>query len=220
MRIRKKPYARPELEASSFFCPRPYENRGKWRSVFGNEKPLFVELGCGKGGFISQISAAHMDVNYIGIDIKDEMVVLAKRKVQALQGTEDPKNVILTCWNIERIGEMFSPEDRIDGLYINFCNPWPKKKHKKHRLTHPDQLKRYAGFLRDGAELSFKTDDDELFSDTIGYLENERWEIIMISEDLSEKPFEEDFETEHEKMFREDGLRIKGLKARFRRCSE
>lgn len=211
MRIRCKPWARPELEACPFFIADPSANRGRWNEVFGNGKPIYLELGCGKGGFASQAVLHWKDVNFIAIDIKNEMLVLAKRKIeQALAENQmTAEQVRIMIFNISNIHDAFGETDRIDRIYINFCNPWPKGKHKKRRLTHPRQLEQYKAFLR--GELWFKTDDDELFEETLEYLEEIGFRVTYLTRDLHTSGFAENLETEHEKMFTEEGKRIKFL---------
>ena len=151
MRIRHKPWAKPELEACPFYIKEPAQQKGHWAELFPEpEKPLYVELGCGKGGFISQAAPAHPEANFIAMDIKNEMLVLAKRKLEAAyeeKGTA-PDNVRIAIQNIERLELAWDENDRADRIYINFCNPWPKAKHKKRRLTHTRQLVNYKKFLR------------------------------------------------------------------------
>ncbi len=211
MRIRCKPWARPELEACPFFVSEPNANCGRWAEVFGNGKPIYLELGCGKGGFVSQAILHWRDVNFIAVDIKNEMLVLAKRKTeQALQaaGLSD-EQVRVMIHNISNISTAFNENDRIDRIYINFCNPWPKSKHKKRRLTHTRQLLQYKAFLR--GELWFKTDDDELFEETLEYLAEAGYTVTYLTRDLHNSDFTENLRTEHEQMFTEEGKRIKFL---------
>lgn len=214
MRIRRKPWARPELEACDFCVKDPAEVKGKWRASFKKEQPLHVELGCGKGGFVSQISVLNQDVNYVAIDIKSEMAAYARRKtVVAFEeaGITDIDNVKLLVHNIEQIDEVFSKEDAIDRIYINFCNPWPRGKHKKRRLTFPKKLERYKEFLCDTGEIWFKTDDDELFEESVEYFNETGFNIRYITRDLHNSGFEENVITEHEQMFSEMGIKIKFL---------
>lgn len=213
MRIRHKPWARPELEASSFFIKEPDSLKNKWLSQFGNDKPFYIELGCGKGGFISQAAFREPDVNFIAVDIKYEMLGLAKRNVEKVfaQGGREPDNVLLTAHNIERIDMMLGEQDVADRIYINFCNPWPRAKHKKRRLTHPRQLMHYRTFLKDGGELHFKTDDDELFADSLEYLKECGFKVKYITYDLHKSGYEPNIITEHEKMFSDEGIKIKFL---------
>ena len=215
MRIRHKPWAKPELEACPFYIHEPQQQMGRWNELFDEpDKPLYVELGCGKGGFISQAAPAHPEINFIAMDIKNEMLVLAKRKLeQAYDEKNQPMdNVKIAIQNIERIDLAWNENDRADRIYINFCNPWPKKKHKKRRLTHARQLLNYKKFLH--GEIWFKTDDDELFEESFEYFAEAGFEIVYKTFDLhSESPYE-NFVTEHEKMFSDEGKKIKFLIAR------
>lgn len=217
MRIRRKPWARPELEACDF-CVKDLEAiRGKWNDSFVNKNPLHLELGCGKGGFIAQISALNQNINYVAIDIKSEMSAYARRKIVASfeeKGIEKIENVKLLVHNIENIHEVFSEEDCVERIYINFCNPWPRGKHKKRRLTYPKKLAEYRKFLCDTGEIWFKTDDNELFEESIEYFNESGYSIEYITRDLHNSGFEYNIETEHEKMFSDMGIKIKFLIAK------
>ena len=218
MRIRYKPWARPELEASSFYEDNPEEYKGKWKEKFKNkENPIHLELGCGKGQFISRLASKNSNINYIAIDLVDAMLGLAKRNVEEeykLQNKE-VDNLILTRFDIERILLILNKEDNIKRIYINFCNPWPKGKHRKKRLTHTRQLEKYKEFLEDNGEIYFKTDDDDLFNSSLIYFEEAGFEIVKKTYDLhSESDFWDNIETEHEKMFSEQGIKIKALIAK------
>ena len=141
------------------------------------------------------------------------MLGVARRKI-AREFEEKgivPDNILLTAYNIEKIGNILSGDDRVDVIYINFCNPWPRNKHKKHRLTHPRQLMQYREFLPDGGEIRFKTDDDELFEESIGYFGECGFEITYITRDLHSAGYEQNIVTEHEKMFSDEGIKIKFL---------
>ena len=150
MRIRYKKWARPELEASPFYIDNPEEMKGKWKTYFGNNHPIHLELGCGKGQFISELASENLDINYIAIDLVDAMLGLAKRNVEAKYKEKhiEPKNIVLTRFDIERILLILEEQDEIERIYINFCNPWPKGKHRKKRLTHTRQLEKYKVFLK------------------------------------------------------------------------
>ena len=218
MRIRFKPWARGELEASKFYIDNPEAYIGKWRELFAKDRPLHIELGCGKGGFISQIAVYNPDINYIAIDLVDAMLGLAKRKVEEKykMANREIDNIYLTRYDIERINNILSKEDRVERIYINFCNPWPRGKHRKKRLTHTRQLEKYKEFLVDGGMVFFKTDDEGLFSDSINYLNEAGYKIEKLTYDLeSEVDFWDNIETEHEKMFKEQGIKIKALIARL-----
>ncbi|MCI8621746.1 MAG: tRNA (guanosine(46)-N7)-methyltransferase TrmB [Clostridia bacterium] len=217
MRIRYKKWARPELEACKFFIDDPNPIKGKWKEKFKNESPIYLELGCGKGAFISSLASKNLDINFIAVDLVDPMLGLSKRNIEkAYKEAElEPDNIILTRHDIERIFEFLSKEDKIMRIYINFCNPWPRPKHKKKRLTHTKQLKLYREFLSDNGEIYFKTDDDGLFEDSLKYFEEAEFYIINKTYNLHEENiFENNIETEHEKMFTEEGKKIKALIAK------
>ena len=214
MRIRYKKWARPELEASSFYVDNPEDFKGKWHEYFKNENPIHLELGCGKGQFISKLAVENQNINYIAIDLIDAMLGLAKRNVEKEYNEKniEPKNIVLTRFDIERILLMLDKNDKIERIYINFCNPWPKGKHRKKRLTHTRQLEKYREFLVDNGKIYFKTDDDDLFNSSLTYFEESGFKIEKKTYDLhSENIFEKNIETEHEKMFSEQGIKIKAL---------
>ena len=216
MRIRFKPWARPELEASKFYIDNPEEYKGKWKSLFKNkENPIHLELGCGKGGFISKLASQNQNINYIKIDIVDAMLGLAKRNIEKEYEERNLpiNNVYLTRFDIERILMILDEQDSIERIYINFCNPWPRGKHRKKRLTHIRQLEKYNQFLKSGGEIYFKTDDDELFNDSLLYFKQAGLDIIDTTYDLANTPnFWNNIETEHERMFKNDGIKIKAAK--------
>lgn len=217
MRIRYKKWARPELEASQFYIDNPEKMKGKWKEYFGNNNPIHLELGCGKGQFISELASENLNINYIAIDLVDAMLGLAKRNVEAKYKEKniEPKNIVLTRFDIERILLILEEQDQIERIYINFCNPWPKGKHRKKRLTHTRQLEKYRVFLKENGEIYFKTDDNDLFHSSLLYLEEAGFEVLKKTYDLHSEPiFEKNIETEHEKMFSEQGIKIKALIAR------
>ena len=220
MRIRFKKWARPELEACKFYEDNPEEYIGKWKTHFENENnPMYLELGCGKGQFISQIASENLNINFIAIDLIDAMLGLAKRNVENTYNEKklEVKNVILIRYDIERILNIFNKDDNIKRIYINFCNPWPRGKHRKKRLTHTRQLEKYKVFLEKNGEVYFKTDDDGLFESSIKYFEESGFEIISKTYDLQKEPiFEKNYETEHEKMFLEQNIKIKALVAKLK----
>ena len=218
MRIRFKPWARPELEASDFYRDNPEEIKDKWKEEFKNkENPIHLELGCGKGQFISQLAVQNPEINYIAIDLVDAMLGLAKRNVEQVykEHEKEVENLILTRFDIERIMLILGEKDNINRIYINFCNPWPKGKHRKKRLTHTRQLEKYKTFLSQNGEIYFKTDDDDLFNSSLLYFKEAGFEILSKTYDLHAEPsWENNIETEHEKMFSEQGIKIKALIAK------
>lgn len=216
MRIRRKPWARPELAEWENCIDSPEEYRGKWNSLFKNDNPVYLELGCGKGGFISKMAVDTPDINWIAIDIKSEMLGLAMRNIKReySEAKKEIDNVYIFSHEIMLIDRVFSEKDRISRIYINFCNPWPKTHDHKKRLTHSNQLNQYRHFLADGGEIWFKTDDDDLFLSSKRYLRESGFEITYITEDLHNSGFNGSIPTEHEKMFSEQGIPIKFLIAK------
>lgn len=216
MRLRKKPWARPELEACNFFIINPSENKGKWRESFNNDNPIYLELGCGKGTFIAVHGSENKDINYIAIDIKDEVLVLAKRNIEKAytEKDEEVNNLKLMAQEIGLIEEVFSKDDVVSRIYINFCNPWPKERHKKRRLTFTKQLEKYKTFLTENGEIYFKTDDDILFEESLEYFKEAGLNIEYITYDLHNSDVKGNVRTEHENMFSEQGIKIKFLIAR------
>ena len=218
MRIRFKPWARKELETSPFYINNPKD----------------YELGCGKGNFISQASIQNPNINYIAIDLVDAMLGIAKRNIEVaykirkttnkeeieneIEKQKNVKNVKLLRYDISNISEIFGKEDEIKRIYINFCNPWPKGKHHKKRLIFDRNLLEYKNFLK--GEIYFKTDDDKLFKASLEYFENAGYEVISKTYDLhKEENFWKDqinIETEHEKMFTAEGIKIKALIAKLK----
>ena len=210
MRMRRKPWARPELEACDFFIKEPEKKRGIWKDAFEKkEQPIYLELGCGKGSFIGQIAYNNPDINYIGVDIKSDMLGVGRRNIVKIFGDRPVNNILLTAYNVEQIEKIISEKDAIERIYINFCNPWGREKHKKRRLTHTRQLEHYKSFLKKGGEIYFKTDDDGLFDESLEYFRKSGFDVTYITRDLHNSDVEYNIETEHEKMFSQEGIPIK-----------
>lgn len=215
MRIRKKKWAEPELAECRYYINEPEQYRGRWKEFFGNDKPIELEIGCGKCTFSAEKAIRDPDKNFIALDIKSDMLGVGRRNVERIFAENDrsPDNIALVRCNVEQIDKAFSAEDHIAVMYINFCNPWPREKHKKRRLTYPRKLKMYRDFLTDDAVIYFKTDDDELFEESIGYFEQAGYTIRFITRDLHHSEVRDNIMTEHEKMFSDEGIPIKYLEA-------
>lgn len=213
MRLRKKWWARPELEQSKKVVTEPSLLKGKWKEEFNNSNPIYLELGCGKGRFISGQSQANKDINFIGIDLKDEVLVYALRKVNEVEREVD--NIRLIPLEIAFIEEVFD-KNEISRIYINFCNPWPKLSHNKRRLTHSRFLERYKTFLQPESEIWFKSDDKELFDDSLEYFKESGFELLYHTYDLHNSDFKENIMTEYEEKFRSKGMKIMFLRAKLK----
>ncbi len=219
MRIRRRPWAKKELEEAKFYIDDSTINKGVWKSLFKYEdRSLCLEIGCGKGSFIAQLASSHPENNYIAADMIEAMLGLSKRNIEEEYAKKNLQidNLLLIRMNAERILDSFSDTDVVDRIYINFCNPWPRGKHKKRRLTHIRQLQNYKTFLKnDGGEIYFKTDDDDLFEESLEYFAEAGFEIVKKTYDLHNDLIFEDIRTEHENMFSEQGIKIKALIAKI-----
>ena len=217
MRMRRKKWARPELDACDFFLKEPTCNKNKWTQSFKNKAPIHLELGCGKGTFISELASQNKDLNFIGIDLISDMLGLAKRNVEKVYSNKnlDIDNVKLLSYDIERIDDVIGEDDEIEAIYINFCNPWPKPRHRKKRLTHTRQLEKYKMFLKQGGDIYLKTDDDALFEDSLKYFEEAGFKIIFKTYDLHKECQGNNIVTEHEEMFSKQGIKIKAAIAQL-----
>ena len=215
MRIRKKKWAEPELNECRYYVGDPEAYRGRWSEFFGNDKPIELEIGCGKCTFIAEKAKMNPDVNYIAVDIKNDMLGVGRRNIEKLfsETGKSPDNIALVRYNVEQLDKIIAPQDRIAVMYINFCNPWPRLKHNKRRLTYPKKLRMYRGFLTKDGVIYFKTDDDELFEDSVGYFEEAEYNIRYITRDLHNSDITGNIVTEHEKMFSDEGVPIKYLEA-------
>lgn len=215
MRIRRRPWAKQELEEAKFYIDDPTIYKSKWKEQFKDQnKPLHIELGCGKGSFIASLATTHPEINYIAVDFIEAMLGLSKRNIeqQYKQKNMEIDNLLLIRLNAERILEAFSEEDTVDRIYINFCNPWPRGKHKKRRLTHTRQLEHYKEFLnKENGQIFFKTDDDELFDESLDYFKQCGFKIVKQTRDLHNDLIFEDIRTEHEQMFSQQGIKIKAV---------
>lgn len=213
MRLRKLAWARPALESCNFFIKNPTDYIGKWHAAFDKEQEIWLELGCGKGGFISKLASANQDKNFIAIDIKDEVLVRAKEKIENEYAKVNIStgNIVLLSHEILLIHKIINENDFVSRIYINFCNPWSRNILKKKRLTHPVQLNQYKTFLAPEGQIWFKTDDLPFFTDSAAYFMQCGFDIVYITHNLHESGFEQNIETEHEQMYSRQGMKINFL---------
>jgi len=212
MRMRRKKWARPELDACAWVVKDCDRYRGRWRTLFPKDQPLHVELGCGKGVSTCEMAWAERNINFVAIDISTDVLGVARRNIAARYGAESVDNIRLAVKECTLIGQTFSAGDRVERIYISFCNPWNQRsRHKKRRLTHSRQLMQYRDFLVDGGEIWFKTDDDALFDESIGYFMECGFEIRFLTRDLHASGFSPNYVSEHERMFSEQGIKTKFL---------
>lgn len=165
-----------------------------------------------RAGFAGQLALKNPDKNIIALDIKVDMLGVGRRTIVKLfedagKTQDDITNLLLVKYNVEMLDKIITADDKIDRLFINFCNPWPRAKHKKRRLTYYKKLEMYKTFLKPDSEIRFKTDDDELFDESLEYFEQSGYEILYLTRDLHASDVTDNIETEHEKMFSEEGIK-------------
>lgn len=216
MRIRNNPRALEIIKQYSetvIFQPR--ELRGKWKEYFTAKNgskpdaPLHVELGMGRGKFISTKGLLLKDTNFIGIDLRYEIVLSALQKVLE----KELQNVLLLPYNILNLEDTFEASE-VDTFYINFCDPWPKVRHAKRRLTHRIFLEKYKTFLKDGGRIEFKTDSRELFDFSLNEFKESGYEILDLTYDLHSGNYPGNITTEYEEKFVKKGIKINRLEAK------
>lgn len=213
MRLRGRKGIRESLEQQpGLVVLDPKEWKGRWADFFGNGRPIHVELGMGKGRFISELSDKHPEINFIGIDMYDELVRRAGEKARLARGLPEDAgrvpNLGLALFNIEHIEDMFA-EGEIERIYLNFSDPWPKKRHARRRLTHEGFLKKYSNILNDNGEIHFKTDSRSLFEFSLNSFSDAGLRMRNISLHLHEDGLREDMvQTEYELKFYNQGMPI------------
>lgn len=186
----------------------PEQLRGSWDKLFGNTFPIHLEIGCGKGDFITGMAAAHPDINFIAVEKVQDVLVMAMEKAAAA----GLKNVYFTDADAERIENIFE-KGEIRRIYLNFSDPWKKNKQAKRRLTHKNFLDRYKSVMFPGDYIWFKTDNKQLFEFSLNSMAAENYKLENITFDLHNSGFEGNIMTEYEKRFSEAGMPIYRVEA-------
>ena len=207
MRMRKKKNGQKRMLAcADIHITTPTEYKGKWRSLAG-EKTLYAEIGCGKGGFITELAARNPDAFYIGFEKVPDVIVMAMEKIKRA----GLSNVVFVCGDAEALPDIFE-EGELDGLYLNFSDPWPKKKHAKRRLTYLGFLEKYRLVLKDGGKIFFKTDNRPLFDFSLEQFQKAAIPLSDVTFDLHNSAYEaENIHTEYEDNFSAKGFAINRL---------
>ena len=208
MRIRKKPWAESELANNSRVIQDAKEKKGKWFAFFGNNNPIYVEIGCGKGGFITKNAQAYPHINFVGIERQESVVAVAARKTD-----EALPNLALVWENARNLSELFEVGE-FQRLYLNFSDPWPKKRMYKRRLTYREFLQEYHSAMGEEAEIHFKTDNRNLFEFSLNEFCADDWKLSQISLDLHNSEIEDNIMTEYEEKFSAQGMPIYRLEAK------
>ncbi|MBS5800500.1 MAG: tRNA (guanosine(46)-N7)-methyltransferase TrmB [Clostridiales bacterium] len=209
MRLRRDPRATEYLAQDERVVQEPTAYKGKWHTLFGNDNPIHVEFGCGKGGFITELARRNPGINYVAAERAETVVYKACKKANR---EETPDNLVFVFEDMAKCLDIFE-EGEIDRLYLNFSDPWPKKRHAKKRLTYRDFLKKYAIILGEKGEVHFKTDNKGLFASSIEEFSLEGWLMKNVTLDLHNSDMEDNIMTEYEKKFSEMGFTINRLEA-------
>ena len=207
MRLRNVKGSKEIIESSKYIILNPEENKGKWKNVFGNDKPIHIEIGMGKGDFIIGMAKNNPNINFIGIEMYDSVIVKAVQKLE----NEELDNLKLIRMDARLIEDVFDKE--IDLIYLNFSDPWPKERHAKRRLTSPIFLEKYDKIFKNNAEIIMKTDNNPLFEYSKESLENFGYQIKSITRDLYQEDVSQNIKTEYEKKFVKLGVKINRLAA-------
>ncbi|WP_105955913.1 tRNA (guanosine(46)-N7)-methyltransferase TrmB [Apilactobacillus quenuiae] len=202
MRVRNKPWAKDFIkDHSEYIVDNPEQWKGRWSSRFEKDQPIHVEIGTGKGQFIVEMAKKYPKINFLGIEIQETVIAIALKKVVA---SELPN---LQMVHTDGAGiDTFFDEHEIDTIYLNFSDPWPKKRHAKRRLTSPKFLDSYKKVLNKNAPIIFKTDNRGLFEYSLVTFNNYGMYFDLLSLDLhNSKYMEDNIETEYEHKFSAKG---------------
>lgn len=200
-------------ECSRWQAEDPASFKGNWARQFANpDAPIFIEIGSGKGKFICETAAAHPENNYIAAEGGTNIAVRILQKAKDMQ----LDNLLVITSYIEDVRDIFS-EDELSGVFINFCDPWPKDRHYKRRLTYRERLDGYSAVSRKGAVLQLKTDNDALFDFSLEEIRSRGLKFKWVTRALHSSPYaENNICTEYEEKFSASGKNINGLQVFLR----
>ena len=211
MRLRNIPGADEAIADSPHCIQEPMAEKGRWHLIFGNENPIHIEIGMGKGQFIMKLAKEHPDINYIGIERYSSVLLRALQKMEI----EPLPNIRFLCMDASIITEVFDKEE-VAKIYLNFSDPWPKERHAKRRLTSRQFFERYDKILAGNGGVEFKTDNDDLFAFSMEEVAEAGWTVDAHTFDLHHDPVlnEGNVMTEYEEKFSSLGHPIHKLIAR------
>lgn len=206
MRLRNNKNAKDIISNSKYVVLNPEENISSWNKIFGNDNPIHIEIGMGKGDFIIGMAMKYPNINFIGIEMYDTVLMYAVKKLEEL----NIPNLRLIRMDANEIDNVFKKE--ISLIYLNFSDPWPKNRNAKRRLTHERLLSKYDSIFKDEKVIHMKTDNIKLFAFSIESLSNYGYTLKNVTLDLHSEDIE-NVETEYEKKFSSMGVRINRLEA-------
>ena len=204
MRLRHIPGAERQIQESPYVIQNPEEKKGCWAEVFGNENPIHMEIGMGKGKFLMELAGKNPEINYIGVERYSTVLLKAVQKREELELS----NICFLCVDAKRLGDIFKAGE-VDKIYLNFSDPWPKDRHAKRRLTSPQFMEVYDQVLNRAGVVEFKTDNRQLFEYSLGSIPESGWKIEMQTLDLHHSEYAEgNVMTEYETKFAAEGKPI------------
>ena len=206
MRLKKVKGANEIIIKGKYYIDNPYQYRGNWNKFFGNNNPIYIEIGMGKGDFIIENAKRYKNINFIGIEKFDSVIVRAIQKSNELE----LDNLKIIRIDANKLEEIFDRE--IDTIYLNFSDPWPKDRHAKRRLTSSIFLSIYDKIFKDKNRIIMKTDNIDLFNYSLDSLCENGYKILYKTNDL-ECLNEDNIMTEYEKRFYNLGVKINKLEA-------
>ena len=211
MRLRNVKGAREKISASISVIDNPKEYKGKWRELFKNDNPIYIEIGMGKGKFIIENAIKNPNINFIGIEKFSSVLV---RAIERKENNEnDLSNLVFLRFDAEYIEDIFDKSE-IGRIYLNFSDPWPKDRHAKRRLTSKEYFKRYDNILCKDGKVIFKTDNKDLFDFSLDQIDLAGWKLINSINDLHNSEYVKgNIMTEYEERFVNEGVPINRLEA-------
>ncbi len=203
MRVRRKAWTEKEIETNDLIIKNAESFKGNWGEYFGNNNPIHVEIGCGKGRFITTTASQNKEINYLAIEREKHVLVMGARASKEIDCS-----LGFILGDVKDLENYFCTGE-IKRIYINFCDPWQnRKKWHKRRLTHSNFLSMYERLFEDYGEIHFKTDNTELFEFTLNEFSKKRWQLKNISLDLHKSEFLDNVMTEYEEKFSSKGMPI------------
>ncbi len=204
MRLRNIPRAGEVIAASTLVVHEPKQQKGRWQELFGNTHPVHIEVGMGKGQFLTQLARLHPEINYVGIERYTSVLLRAVEKLEKQE--EKPENLLFICMDARELPEVFG-EGEVARIYLNFSDPWPKDRHANRRLTSRQFLERYEKILAPDGMVEFKTDNRDLFDFSLEEIAPAGWKLKLLTYDLHKDAelMRDNVMTEYEEKFSAKG---------------
>ena len=180
LRTRNKPWIPEALrDLTDIMLPEPTQHKGRWDQLFGNNNPIYLELGMGKGQFLTSLAADNPNLNFIGMEVQEQIIYYGASLIKE----QDLPNIKLLNENVNNLGEFFGPQE-VGRIFINFCDPWPKLRHGRRRLTHRGFLQIYKTILKPEGLVCFKTDNQDLFEFSLEEFKEAGYQLKNLTRDL------------------------------------